>query len=90
VLGTLPERVGTHAEPEIVDRLVLRQALMKLPVRQRTVIVLRYYEARSEDEIAEVLGCRPGTVKSHAARAIARMRELLPDLPDLYREGVAR
>lgn len=51
------------------------QRLRVLPVRQRAVLVLRYYEDLSEAEIAEVLGCRPGTVKSTAARAIARLRK---------------
>jgi RNA polymerase sigma-70 factor (sigma-E family) len=90
--GTLPERcAGGDPAPEIVDRLALREALLKLPIRQRTVIVLRYYEDRSEAEIAEIMGCRPGTVKSHATRGIVRLRELMPELSNLhYSEGWAR
>ncbi len=79
--GSLPERRdrADHAQ-ETVDRLALRQALQALPVRQRAVLIMRYFEDRSEAEIAEVLSCRPGTVKSHASRALARLRESLPEI----------
>lgn len=46
-----------------------------LPPRQRAVLVLRYYEDLSEADIAAILGCRPGTVKSLAARALAQLRQ---------------
>jgi RNA polymerase sigma factor (sigma-70 family) len=46
-----------------------------LPYRQRVVIVGRYWGGWSEADIAAVLGCRPGTVKSLASRALARLRE---------------
>jgi RNA polymerase sigma factor (sigma-70 family) len=46
-----------------------------LPYRQRAVVVLRYGHGWSETEIADVLGCRPGTVKSLASRALHRLRE---------------
>lgn len=49
----------------------------KLPVRQRAVLVLRYFEGLSEVEIAETIGCRPGTVKSLSARALERLRREL-------------
>ena len=49
----------------------------RLPSRQRAVLALRYFEGLSELEIAEVLSCRPGTVKSLAARALSRLREEL-------------
>jgi RNA polymerase sigma-70 factor (sigma-E family) len=48
-----------------------------LPRRQRAVLVLRYYEDLPEADIAAVLGCRPGTVKSLASRALTRLRQEL-------------
>ncbi len=55
----------------------LADVVASLPYRQRAVVVLRYYADHSEIEIAEALGCRAGTVKSLASRALARLeREL--------------
>ena len=51
----------------------LSDAVARLPFRQRSVIVLRYYLDLSETEIADALGCRPGTVKSLSSRALARL-----------------
>jgi RNA polymerase sigma-70 factor (sigma-E family) len=62
------------AEPEL-DHLA--DALAALPPRQRAVLVLRYYLDCTELEIAEALGCRPGTVKSLASRGLASLREVL-------------
>jgi RNA polymerase sigma factor (sigma-70 family) len=52
----------------------LLDVIDRLPYRQKVVLVLRFYEDLSEAEIAGVLGCRPGTVKSLASRALARLR----------------
>ncbi|MGW4499252.1 SigE family RNA polymerase sigma factor [Micromonospora sp. NPDC004336] len=77
----LPERA---AAPDDVDlRLALRAALDRLTVRQRAVLVLRYYEDRSEAETAELLGCRLGTVKSQTRHALGRLRALAPELAEL-------
>ena len=57
-------------------RDALGQALAQLSPRQRTVLVLRYWEQLSEAETAEALGCSLGTVKSTASRGLARLREL--------------
>ncbi|MEV0159725.1 sigma-70 family RNA polymerase sigma factor [Nonomuraea fuscirosea] len=53
---------------------------MRLPPRQRAVIVLRYYEDRTERETAELMNCSIGTVKSQAHQALARLRTLAPEL----------
>jgi RNA polymerase sigma-70 factor (sigma-E family) len=62
------------------DRDAVWRALLTLPPRQRTVIVLRYYEGLSELEIAAVMGTTAGTVKSQAARALRHLAESLADL----------
>ena len=51
----------------------LADAVALLPYRQRAVLVLRYWLDLSEDDIAEALGCRPGTVKSLSSRALERL-----------------
>jgi RNA polymerase sigma factor (sigma-70 family) len=56
------------------ERQALLAELGKLPRRQRAVLVLRYYEDRDDAEIAELLGCTPGTVRSYASRALAALR----------------
>lgn len=68
--GLLP----AAAEPELRE---LADVLAMLPARQRQVLVLRYYADCTESEIAELLGCQPGTVKSLAHRGLTRMRALL-------------
>jgi RNA polymerase sigma-70 factor (sigma-E family) len=65
---------------QYADRIALLAEVGKLPRRQRAVIVLRYYEDRSDAEIADLLGCRPGTVRTHAAKALRTLRiELRPE-----------
>lgn len=64
----------------VADRDFLIRALAGLPPRQRTVLVLRYYNDLPEAEIADVLGCSVGTVKSQVSRGLARLREVtVPD-----------
>ena len=52
----------------------LWHALGRLPRRQRAVVVLRYFDDLTEREIADALGCSPGTVKSQASKALAKLR----------------
>lgn len=52
----------------------LLELVAELPYRQHVVIVARYWGGWSEQEIAHALGCRPGTVKSLASRALSRLR----------------
>ncbi|MER5928896.1 SigE family RNA polymerase sigma factor [Streptomyces sp. NPDC002054] len=56
------------------ERNALMTALAGLPARQRAVVVLRYWEDLSEAEVADALGCSPGTVKSQASKALAKLR----------------
>ncbi len=57
-------------------RDAMARMLRQLPPRQRTVIVLRYWEQRTEAETAELLGCSQGSVKAAASRGLQRLREL--------------
>lgn len=58
------------------DRSQLWPLLNRLPDRQRAAIVLRYYEDLDDDEIAAILDCRPGTVRSLLSRGLATLRAL--------------
>lgn len=73
-----PERAAAVPDPD--ERLALQQALAALAPRQRAVVVLRYYEDLTEAQTAEALGIAVGTVKSQARDALARLRQVLPDL----------
>ena len=68
---------GGPAGTDLVDlRDALVRLMLQLPARQRTVIVLRYWEGHTEAEVAALLGCSVGNVKSAASRGMARLREL--------------
>ncbi|WP_374227587.1 SigE family RNA polymerase sigma factor [Streptomyces sp. AC627_RSS907] len=74
----LPEPDPTPA-PDPAEQQVLRDAMwravVRLPDRQRAMVVLRYYEDLSEAQTAEVLGVSIGTVKSAVSRALGKLRE---------------
>ncbi|WP_163512533.1 SigE family RNA polymerase sigma factor [Fodinicola acaciae] len=61
-------------------RMQTRQALLRLTAKQRAVLVLRYFEDLSETQVADALGCSVGTVRSQTAKAVARLRQLAPEL----------
>lgn len=65
---------------DVAQADALGRALRKLPPRQRAVVVLRYFEDRTEGEVAGLLGCSVGTVRSQNARGLARLRQLVPDV----------
>lgn len=65
--------VGDHGEA-YAERDAMRSRLATLAPKQRAALVLRYYEDRTDDEIAQVLGCRTTTVRSQIARALATLR----------------
>lgn len=60
-----------------LDADELGDVLARLPARQRAAVVLRYYDQCSHDDIAQTLGCRPGTVGSLLNRALATLKEEL-------------
>ncbi|HEY7283442.1 MAG TPA: SigE family RNA polymerase sigma factor [Actinomycetota bacterium] len=64
--------------PDLGERDRLWTVLQSLPERQRTAIVLRFYEDLSEVSTAEVMGCPVGTVKSLVSRGLERLRATLP------------
>ncbi|WP_432185767.1 SigE family RNA polymerase sigma factor [Streptomyces sp. Tue6028] len=68
------------------DRGALLKALAELPPRQREAVVLRYWEDLSETRAAEAMGCSVGSVKSNAAKGIAKLRAI-PGLADLVTNG---
>lgn len=73
------EREGPRAEdvttdPDVATSDTLRSALLRLPLRQRTALVLRYFEDLPDASIAELLGCRQATVRSLVARGLVAPR----------------
>jgi RNA polymerase sigma-70 factor (sigma-E family) len=76
----LPDRVEvTDPAGASTDRLAVLAALAKVPPRQRAVLVLRYWEDMSVEQVALALGCSAGTVKSQSARGLERLRLVLGD-----------
>jgi RNA polymerase sigma-70 factor (sigma-E family) len=72
-LGLVPDRAVDSADP--AERDAMWQALSGLGDRSRAVLVMRYYLDLHDREIAELLGCREGTVRSLATRAFAQLRD---------------
>jgi len=70
--ANVEESASLHAD-ELFD------VLAKLPARQRSAVVLRFYEGLTDAEVASLLGCRPGTVASLVHRAFERMRQAMED-----------
>jgi RNA polymerase sigma-70 factor (sigma-E family) len=70
-----PETAMGGPDGDELLRLALLPVLATLPLRQRAVIALRYLEDRTEAETASILGCSIGSVKTHAHRALRRLRE---------------
>ena len=70
-------------EADVLLQQVLLPAVMDLPVRQRAVLVLRYFEDLSVEQTAAALDCSIGTVKSQTHDALSKLREALDDPADL-------
>jgi RNA polymerase sigma-70 factor (sigma-E family) len=75
-IATPPERRTADGGDERAERDEMLRLLARLPRSQRVVLVLRYYEDLPDDDIADVLGCAPATVRVHASRGIAKLRGL--------------
>ena len=71
----LPDRAAEDPAPE--TRMMLLAALATLPPRSRAVVVLRYWADLSVEQVAEVMGCSSGNVKSLSARALDKLRVVL-------------
>ncbi len=79
LVAEVPERTsGEDHASTTSTRSALQLALLRLTPAQRAVIVLRFYEDRGTAETAELLGVSEGTVKSQTAKALARLRTLMP------------
>jgi RNA polymerase sigma-70 factor (sigma-E family) len=79
-----PEETRADAADATENRIIVRDALGKLSRRQRAVLLLRFFEDLTETETADLLGIAVGTVKSHTRDALARLRQVAPDLATLY------
>jgi RNA polymerase sigma-70 factor (sigma-E family) len=79
-----PDRTGA-----VDDRDLTRRLIAGLPPKQRAAIALRYYEDLSDEQIAELLGCRTGTVRSYLSRGLATVRAaLLTERVNTYEESL--
>ncbi len=77
VTDTHPHRAdlaSVRALQQVDDGNLLGPALASLPRRQRAVVVLRYFDDLPEDEVALIMGCSVGTVKSQTSKALAKLR----------------
>jgi RNA polymerase sigma-70 factor (sigma-E family) len=76
-LTDAPPDTAARPHGDSAERLLLTRALAGVPPKQRAVLVLRYWNDLSVEEVATTLRCSPGTVKSQAARGLATLRQRL-------------
>lgn len=72
--GQVPDESTLDPMAEVDEAQRVRAALLSLPWAQRAVIVLRFFDDRSEADVAAALGCSVGTVKSRTSRGLAALR----------------
>jgi RNA polymerase sigma-70 factor (sigma-E family) len=77
-----PDAPVESPEHAVLDHQLVWPLVQALPTRQRAVIVLRYYEDLSEQQIADALGCSTGSVKSQAHDALAALRRGIASTAD--------
>jgi RNA polymerase sigma-70 factor (sigma-E family) len=82
--ASVPEHARVDSTNASDIRLAVRAALFRLTPKQRAVLFLRHFEDMPEAEAADILGWTVGTVRSTNHRALQRLRELAPELADLY------
>jgi RNA polymerase sigma-70 factor (sigma-E family) len=80
--AVVPDRTGPDASSATELKLTVRAALFRLTPRQRAVLFLRFFEDLPEAEVAMTLGCSVGTVRSTSHRALAKLREVAPELAE--------
>ncbi|MFC0527617.1 SigE family RNA polymerase sigma factor [Phytohabitans kaempferiae] len=76
-----PAPVLDGADVVVVQRAAILQMIRTLPARQRIVIALRYFEDMADGDIAALLDCTEGTVRSQASRALAKLRGIAATQP---------
>lgn len=78
---------GTDVSETVADRREIWRLLGGLPARQRAAVVLRYFHDLPDEQIADVMGCRPVTVRSLVSRGVLRMRT---GVLSAHHQGMAR
>ncbi len=79
-MAQVPELPDVDQADTVGDRMALKDALLALPPRKRAVLVLRYLEDLPEAQVASILGCSVGTVRSQTHKAIAQLKSAWPAL----------
>lgn len=73
-------RTTVASSADAADAIAVRQAVSGLPRRQRAALVLRYYADLPVNQVADLLGCAPGTVKALTHQALAGMRASIGEI----------
>jgi len=86
LVEVVPDRPAPDSPSYDGSREAVWDFVCSLPTKQRTVVVLRFYEQLTEAEIADLMGISLGTVKSQSSRALAALRAQLPEHPEIHGE----